>query len=87
MADRWGDLAYALGGWSEREDRRTGRTADGPVEKWTPNLKVIKAVIQFVIKTGRFQPKAMVEEIKITGEVGGEEVEEESDRESVGSSP
>jgi hypothetical protein len=28
----------------------------------------------------------MVEEIEITGEVGGEEVEEESDKESVGSS-
>ena len=58
MADRWGDLAYALGGWSGRRDERTSRFVDGPREKWKPNLKVIKATIQYVMKTGRFQLKA-----------------------------
>jgi hypothetical protein len=36
----------------------TGRFVDGPREKWKPNLKVIKATIQYVMKTGRLQPKA-----------------------------
>jgi len=62
MADRWGDLAYALGGWSGRRDRRNSRFVDGPREKWKPNLKIIKATIQFVIKTKRFQPKATIAE-------------------------
>jgi hypothetical protein len=29
-------------------------------EKWKPNLRVIKAVIQFVMNTERFQPKATI---------------------------
>jgi hypothetical protein len=54
---------------------------DGPREKWKPNLKVIKAIIQFVINTGRFQPKATVaEEIGVIEEV----VEEAGDREEAG---
>jgi hypothetical protein len=36
----------------------TGRFVDGPREKWKPNLKVIKATIQYVMKIGRLQPKA-----------------------------
>jgi len=35
--------------------------------KWKPNLKIIKAIIQFVMKTGRFQLKAIeAEEVGIT---------------------
>ena len=48
---------------------------DGSREKWKPNLKVIKAMIQYVIKTGRFQPKATVsQEIEAVeeGDVTGE---------------
>ena len=56
MADRWGDLAYALGGWSGRKDRRTGKFVDGPCERWEPSRKVLKAVIQYVRDTKRFQP-------------------------------
>ena len=92
MADRWGDLAYALGGWSGRRDRRNSRFVDGPREKWKPNLKIIKATIQFVIKTKRFQPKATIAEYTEGIEaraiedtrVSGEMVV--SDDESVGSS-
>jgi hypothetical protein len=35
MEDRWGDLAYALGGWSGRTDRETGKPIDGPKKRWT----------------------------------------------------
>ena len=69
MADRWGDLSYAIGGWSGRKDRGTGTFVDGPREKWKPNTAVLKAVIQYVKATGRFQPKARV------GEELGREIE------------
>ena len=54
---------------------------DGPYEKWRPNLKVIKEIIQYMIKTGRFQPKAKTvgEEIEVTegaGAVGGRNLEQ-----------
>jgi hypothetical protein len=71
MADRWGSLAYALGGWSGRRDGRNGRFVDGLREKWKPNLKIIKATVQSVMKTGRFQPKATIaEDIGVTEEAG-----------------
>ena len=87
MGDRWGDLAYTLGGWSGRRDGRNGRFVDGPRERWKPDLKIIKAIIQYVIKTGRFQPKATVgEEIEVADVVGvveetevGEVTEESED--------
>ena len=66
---------------------------DGPREKWKPNLKVIKAMIQFVMETGRFQPKAIIrekigvaEEAREVEETGVEIETEESDDESVGRS-
>ena len=60
MADRWGDLAYALGGWSGRMDRRTGKFLDGASEKWKPDMKVLKAMIQYVKDTKRFQARATI---------------------------
>jgi len=71
MGDGWGDLTYALGGWSGRRDGRNGCFVVGPRERWKPYLKIIKAIIQYVIKTGRFQPKATVgEEIEVADVVG-----------------
>ncbi|KAH8798640.1 hypothetical protein F5884DRAFT_656509, partial [Xylogone sp. PMI_703] len=55
LGERMGDLSYALGGWSGRLDRRTEEQVDGSKEKWKPNINTIKAVIQFVKATGRFQ--------------------------------
>lgn len=51
---RWGDISFLLGGWSGWEDRRTGKPADGPKDKWKPNLAAVKATIQFLQRTGRF---------------------------------
>jgi hypothetical protein len=57
MEDRWGDLAYALGGWSGRTERETGKPIDGPKARWKPNTGVLRAVIQYVRATKRFTQK------------------------------
>jgi hypothetical protein len=62
IGGRWGDLAYALGGWSGRKNRGTQQYVDGPCKRWKPNMKVLKAVIQYVKATKRFQPRAVVAE-------------------------
>jgi hypothetical protein len=50
--DRYGDLSYMLGGRSL--NRRGDRSLlDGPVAKWTPNLKIVHAVIRYAMATGR----------------------------------
>jgi hypothetical protein len=46
MGDRWGDLEYALGGWSGRLERGT-KPVDGLKERWKPKLVVLRAVIQY----------------------------------------
>jgi hypothetical protein len=71
IADRWGDLAYDLGGWSGRKDMGTGKSVDGARERWKSNMKVLRAVIEYVKDTKRFQPRATVmEEIGAAEEVG-----------------
>ncbi|KEQ68185.1 hypothetical protein M436DRAFT_58956, partial [Aureobasidium namibiae CBS 147.97] len=45
---RWGDLSYLLGGYSKKRELRTGKLADGPMEKWAPNLEMVKITIQFL---------------------------------------
>ena len=44
-ANRWGDLSYALGGWSNERK-------DGPLDKWTPHTAMVSATINFAIATG-----------------------------------
>jgi hypothetical protein len=60
MGDGRGDLAYALGGWSGRKNRGSQQYEDGAREKWKPNMKVLKAVIQYVKATKRFQPRSVI---------------------------
>lgn len=43
---RYGDLSYALGGYNDA--RRNGEPS-----KWKPDLKAVKATIEFVMETGR----------------------------------
>ena len=50
---RSGDVSYLLGGWGSRKDVRTGQLLDGPKEKWKSDIKVVKATIRFLEKTGR----------------------------------
>ena len=77
LGGRWGDFAYSVGAWSGRLDRETRKPVDGPREKWRPNQTVIRAVAQFVISTGRLQPKATEPEEEDRGEGEGEEGREE----------
>jgi hypothetical protein len=76
---------------SGRRDGRNGRFVNGPREKWKPNLKIIKAVIQFVMKTGRFQPKATIAEdigvVEEAGVVEGAGVAEETEQPQTGLRP
>lgn len=41
--DIFGDLSYALGGYSAA--RRGGRSDDGSLEKWDPDVKAVRAMI------------------------------------------
>lgn len=36
-----------------KRELRTGKLVDGPKEKWAPNLKMVKATIQFLQQTTR----------------------------------
>ncbi len=47
-ANRWGDLSYALGGWSNARK-------DGPLDKWIPHYSMVSATINFAIATGRLE--------------------------------
>jgi hypothetical protein len=50
---RWTDERRELGGWGSRKDVRTGQLLDGPKEKWKPDMKVVKATVRFLERTGR----------------------------------
>jgi hypothetical protein len=48
--NRYWDLSYALGGYSTAE--RDGKKVEGEKDKWQPDLNVVKATIEYAIKTG-----------------------------------
>ncbi|KAH0182327.1 hypothetical protein KCV03_g10365, partial [Aureobasidium melanogenum] len=50
---RYWDVSYALGGYSTAE--RDGKKVDGEKDKWQPDLKAVRATIDYAIKTGRLQ--------------------------------
>lgn len=49
---RWGDLSFALGGWSGRR-LPDGKWLDGKLSSWKPNLEIVRATIDFAMRTGR----------------------------------
>ena len=51
VGPRAGQLAYLLGGYQ-------GEELDGPLQKWSPDLKVIRHTITFVQATGRLQEQS-----------------------------
>jgi hypothetical protein len=53
---RYGDLSYMLGGRSSHQTADRSNL-DGPIEKWKPNLAVVKTVIKFALNTGRLGPQ------------------------------
>jgi hypothetical protein len=52
-----------LGGWNPWVDRRTGKTLDGKKESCQPDISAVKAVINFVKTTGKFNTMKSVEEL------------------------
>ncbi|PVH68485.1 hypothetical protein DL98DRAFT_506825, partial [Cadophora sp. DSE1049] len=48
----YGDLLYMLGGRSSLLNP-DGSSPDGLIEKWKPNLTVVRTVIKFALKTER----------------------------------
>jgi len=63
---RFGDLSYALGGYSSRQEG--GKSIDGPIERWKPDMEVVRATIQFAMETRRLQ----------TGSQGTASIEEDN---------
>jgi hypothetical protein len=41
-------------------ERRTGKEIDGSKERWKPDTTAIRAVIQFVKATGRFESQRAI---------------------------
>jgi hypothetical protein len=62
----------------------TGKFVDGAGERWKPNVKVLRAVTQYVKDTKRFQARAMVMEGTGAVEKAGET--ENGERDEVGGS-
>lgn len=59
-ADRWGDLSFALGGWSsERKDRT--------LQNWRPSQEMVSATVKFAIATNRLSDKREEKEVGRTG--------------------
>jgi hypothetical protein len=49
---RWGDLSFALGEWSGRR-LPDGNWLDGKLSSWKPDLEMVRATLDFAIRTGR----------------------------------
>jgi len=52
--NRWGDLAFFLGGRSEQKTV-SGEYLDGPPQCWKPNIEVVNRTIQFALATRRLK--------------------------------
>lgn len=58
--ERFGELSYALGGYSSRQEG--GESIDGPIEQWKADMEAVRATIEFARSTGRLQPNVRDEE-------------------------
>jgi hypothetical protein len=48
---RFGELSYALGGYSSR--RINGQSVDRPIEQWKADIDAVRATMEFAKSTGR----------------------------------
>ena len=64
---RFGELSYALGGYSSRQEG--GESIDGPIEQWKADMEAVRATIDFARSTGRLQPNVQDEESREEQEV------------------
>ena len=56
-ANRWGDLSFALGGWSNERK-------DGELQGWKPSQEMVTATIKFAIATERLGDKKEERELE-----------------------
>lgn len=54
---RYGDLSYMLGGRSSYQNVDESNP-DGPIEKWKPDLAMVRAIVKFALQTGRLSPQS-----------------------------
>lgn len=66
---RFGELSYAMGGYSSRQEGR--ESIDGPMARWNADMKAVRTTIDFARSTGRLQPNVQDEESR-----GEQEAEE-----------
>jgi ribonuclease HI len=62
VGDRCNDVPFLLGGYGTRKEGQSDRLLDGKREKWKPDVKVVKATIEFLQKTGRLEYSRTQEE-------------------------
>ena len=61
-SNRWGDLSFALGGWS-------GVPKDGDRSKWRPPLEMVAATVKFALETKRLaEGQNSTEDVEKAGE-------------------
>jgi hypothetical protein len=62
VGPRWRDISYILGGWNPWVNPQTKQPVDGPREKWKANIPVVKTVLDFLYKSGRFVARRRTDE-------------------------
>lgn len=55
VGDRCNDVPFLLGGYGTRKVGQSDQLLDGKRENWAPDIKVVKATIEFLQSTGRFE--------------------------------
>jgi hypothetical protein len=45
---KWANLSYMLSEWNSWKDFVIGKYVDSKKEKWRPNIRLVKALIEFV---------------------------------------
>lgn len=67
-ANRWGDLSFALGGWSNERK-------DGTLQSWKPSQEMVSATTKFAIATNRLGDKKEERELEPRAEGSADEEE------------
>jgi ribonuclease HI len=55
VGDRCNDVPFLLGGYGTRKVGQSDQLLDGKRENWAPDIKVVKAIVEFLQSTGRLE--------------------------------
>ena len=55
VGDRCNDVPFLLGGYGTRKVGQSDQLLDGKRENWAPDIKVVKATVEFLQSTGRLE--------------------------------